>query len=169
MEENYEAAFCEVLEVIAHSEPKVKERIPHSFIAFLNDNKDPNYKPSINFEDPNWDEKLMQEARIVIGLIYRDFVADPEEKAAFIAEEKEEARKAEEELREKYNPDNIFKKPEPKVEVQQETVIENVPDGEIKGYEPGTENSLSNPETKIEKIKSIFLGIIDKIKNMIKK
>ena len=162
MEENYEAAFCEVLEVIAHSEPQVKEKIPQSFIDFLIENRDPNYDPVIDFTDPKWDEKLRVEARAVIGLIYRDFIASKDEKDAFIALEKEAAIKAEKELRERYNPDNIFKKPEPKVEIKEETIIENVPaEPEEKGSE---EKSLVEKESPF---KNRLLGFIDIIKNTI--
>ncbi len=166
MEENYEAAFCEVLEVIAHSEPQVKERIPKSFIDFLIENKDPNYQPVIDFTDPKWDEKLRVEARAVIGLIYRDFIASKEEKEAFVQLEKEAAIKAEKELRERYNPDNIFKKPEPKVEIKEELVIENVPTEEIKSEEVTKENSLVERQED-SSFKNKVYEFIDLLKNTI--
>lgn len=35
MDENYRRAFAEVLEVLNHSEAKIKGRIPFSFVKFL--------------------------------------------------------------------------------------------------------------------------------------
>ena len=168
MEEQYESAFCEVLEVIAHSEPSVKQKIPQTFINFLNKHKNPNYNPIIDFENPKWDETLSQEARVVIGLIYRDFIASEEEKKILAAEEAEEIKKEEEELRAKYNPDNIFKKEEPKVEVQTETVVENPPEDDVKGIDPREINGLTKVNTFMVKIKEITSGLVDKIKSMIK-
>ena len=57
---------------------------------------------------------MKNETIIILGLIYRDFLCSPDERKRLQekdARELQEVEKAiEEEIREKYNPDDIFKK-----------------------------------------------------------
>ena len=46
---------------------------------------------------------------IILGLIYRDFLTSAEERKKLQLEDAEELRKVQEELKEKYNPENVFK------------------------------------------------------------
>lgn len=110
MENVYREAFAEVLEVLKNSDQNIVGKIPEKFITFLNQNKDNNYIVKIDFTDANWDDSIKQETQAILALIYRDYIVTPEERTKLLAEEKEEQIRIENELREKYNPDIIFKR-----------------------------------------------------------
>lgn len=110
MDKNYRQAFAEVLEVIRNSNDDIKNKIPKKFIIFLEENEDKNYVVKIDFNNANWEDTLKQETLAVLALIYRDYIILQEERKKLLIEEQEELIKIENELREKYNPDNIFKK-----------------------------------------------------------
>jgi len=119
MEIVYRQAFAEVLEVLKHTSKSIVEKIPEKFIMFLKDNKDNEYIADIDFSKPNWEDEVKQETQAILALIYRDYIVSPEKKSELIREEQEEQIRIEKEIREKYNPDNIFKNK------KEETVIEN--------------------------------------------
>lgn len=110
MDNVYREAFAEVLEVLKNSNKNIVEKIPEKFITFLSQNKDNNYIVKIDFTDANWDDSIKQETQAILALVYRDYIVSPEERTRLLAEEKEEQIRIENELREKYNPDNIFKR-----------------------------------------------------------
>lgn len=110
MNDVYKEAFAEVLEVIKHSNKNIKNKIPRKFITFLKNNKDKNYNVNINFYNKTWETTVKSETRAILALIYRDYIVSPEERKKLLLQEKEENLKIEAELREKYNPNDIFKK-----------------------------------------------------------
>jgi len=118
MEIVYRQAFAEVLEVLKHTSKSIVEKIPEKFIMFLKDNKDNEYIADIDFSKPNWEDEVKQETQAILALIYRDYIVSPEKKSELIREEQEEQIRIENEIREKYNPDNIFKNK------KEETVVE---------------------------------------------
>lgn len=109
MEIIYRQAFAEVLEVLKHTSKSIVEKIPEKFIMFLEDNKDDEYIADIDFSKPNWEDEVKQETQAILALIYRDYIVSPEKKSELIKEEQEEQIIIENEIREKYNPDNILK------------------------------------------------------------
>ena len=119
MEIVYKQAFVEVLEVLKHTSKSIVEKIPEKFIMFLKDNKDDKYIVDIDFSKPNWEDEVKQETQAILALIYRDYIVSPEKKSELIREEQEEKIRIEKEIREQYNPDNIFKNK------KKETVVEN--------------------------------------------
>jgi len=118
MEIVYRQAFTEVLEVLKHTSKSIVEKIPEKFIIFLKDNKDDEYIADIDFSKTNWEDEVKQETQAILALIYRDYIVSPEKKSELIREEQEEQIRIENEIREKYNPDNIFKNK------KEETVVE---------------------------------------------
>lgn len=113
METEYKQAISEVIEILNHSEKSIVERIPKKFIEFLYENMDKDYKVNIDFYSTNWEVSVKEETQAILAMIYRDYIVSPEERQKLIAEQKEEETRIEQELREKYNPDNIFSKIEP--------------------------------------------------------
>ena len=71
---------------------------------------DKNYNPEINFNDENWKNQINSDTKAILALIYRDYIVDAEKRDKFIQEEKAQREIYEKELREKYNPNEIFKK-----------------------------------------------------------
>ena len=147
MDNVYREAFAEVLEVIKNSNQRILEKIPKKFITFLNENKDNNYIVKIDFTDENWDDSIKQETQAILALIYRDYIVSQEERARLLTEEKEEQIRIENELREKYNPDNLFKKQD-----------------QVKN----TEEVMTEEVAMVEYKESIFKRYINKIKSIFK-
>ncbi len=106
MSEINKKPVSEVIDILKHSEIEVTQKIPKKFIEFLTKNSDHDYIPDIDYSEENWENSIEEDAKVLIALIYRDYIMSEEEKEKV----KEEAEKQEQEIREKYNPDNLFKK-----------------------------------------------------------
>lgn len=111
MKQEYKEAFTEVNEIIKMMPIELVNKIPSKFREMIVEEKDKNYIPDI--KEPIEKCKLKNETIIILGLIYRDFLCSPDERKKLQekdARELQEVEKAiEEEIREKYNPDDIFK------------------------------------------------------------
>ena len=111
MKQEYKEAFTEVNEIIKMMPIELVNKIPSKFREIIVEEKDKNYIPDI--KEPIEKCKLKNETIIILGLIYRDFLCSPDERKKLQekdARELQEVEKAiEEEIREKYNPDDIFK------------------------------------------------------------
>lgn len=111
MKQEYKEAFTEVNEIIKMMPDELVNKIPNKFKEMLEDERDKEYNP--NIQEPLENQKLKNETIIILGLIYRDFLCSPNEKRKLQekdARELQEVQKAiEQEIREKYNPDDIFK------------------------------------------------------------
>lgn len=112
MKQEYKEAFSEVNEIIKMMPDELTNKIPSKFREMLEDERDKEYNP--NIQEPLEKCKLKNETIIILGLIYRDFLCSQDEKRRLQekdARELQEVQKAiEEEIREKYNPDDIFKR-----------------------------------------------------------
>lgn len=124
-------AFAEVNEIIRLMPLELVKKIPSKFREMIAEEKDNNYISDI--KEPIEKCKLKNETIIILGLIYRDFLCSPDERKKLQekdARELQEVQKAiEEEIREKYNPDDIFKnkreiKTEEQVEEKSLTVVQ---------------------------------------------
>lgn len=102
-------AFSEIIEILNHTDKQLVEKIPDTFIKFLFENMDKEYEVEINFFNENWEETILEETKAILALIYRDYIVSAEERKDLLIEEKRERERQEIELREKYNPDNLFK------------------------------------------------------------
>lgn len=111
MKQEYREAFTEVNVIIQLMPEELVNKVPSRFRVMLEEEKDKNYHPDI--KEPLEEQKLKEETIIILGLIYRDFLCSPEERKELQekdAKELQEVQMAmEEEMREKYNPDDIFK------------------------------------------------------------
>ena len=111
MKQEYKEAFTEVNEIIKMMPDELVNKIPSKFREMLEDERDKEYNP--NIQEPLKKCKLKNETIIILGLIYRDFLCSPDEKRRLqekdARELQEVQRTIEEEIRKKYNPDDIFK------------------------------------------------------------
>ena len=111
MKPEYREAFEEIYEIFSLMPKELLKKIPTKFYEMIEEERDTNYSP--NIQEPLEKQKLKNETIIILGLIYRDFLCSLDEKKRLQekdAKEFQEVEKAlEEEIREKYNPDDIFK------------------------------------------------------------
>ena len=115
MKQEYKEAFSEVNEIIKMMPKELSNKIPNKFKELLENERAMEYQP--NIQEPLEEQKLKNETIIILGLIYRDFLCSSDEKkrlqekdARELQELKELEKAIEEEMRVKFNPDEIFKK-----------------------------------------------------------
>lgn len=107
MKEIYMDAFSEVDAIIKIMPSNLVNKIPLKLQYLINEYKNDKYKPLI--EEPIENYELMDESKIILSLIYRDFLCSNEEKEILKNRDSEKLKEEEQQLREKYNPDDIFK------------------------------------------------------------
>ena len=121
MQEEYNKAYAEAIVVLNNSNKEILDRIPEKLIYFLYENMDKNYLVNINFQDEHWENTLMDETKGILGLIYRDYIVSAQQRNELLLEERNEQLKLENEIKEKYNPYNIFnKRKKPDINDQEE-------------------------------------------------
>lgn len=108
MKREYEEAFAEVDEILQLMPVDLLIKIPLQFKKIISENKAKYYKP--NIKEPIEENTLKYETKVIIGLIYRDFLANPEEREELQAKDAEELNKIQQEMKEQYNIENVFDK-----------------------------------------------------------
>lgn len=144
MKEVYMDAFSEVNTILNIMPSNLFNKIPLKFRQMISEYKNNSYNPKI--EEPVEDYELKDETKIILSLIYRDFLCSDEEKERLKARDAQKLQEEEEQLREKYNPDNIFNNRK----------IENV-------------ETVAESVAMVEYKESFFTRIINKIKNIFRR
>ena len=106
----YARAYTEVLEIIRYFPDEEYDKIPKEKIEFYKNNMDKDYKFIINPEIDLVKQNISKEAAAIIVTIFRDYFATEEQKEKLEELIRLNEKKSEIEKREKYNPNNIFKK-----------------------------------------------------------
>ena len=75
----------------------------------MEENSSKTYEPNLDHSKPIKEMGLKQKTQDILGVIYLKYWADEQGKAEFEAKIKENERKYQQELKEKYNTDNLFK------------------------------------------------------------
>ncbi len=112
----YHKAFKELSEIIKFFPKNEYRKIPKSFIDFIEENMDNSYEYMVEHIDDFQNQEMLDETKILLSIVYRDFIASKEEKKQIIKMEKNELLQEEKRIREKYNPDNLFRNKVEKVE-----------------------------------------------------
>lgn len=119
--EKYGIAICETLHYLNGINQKDLNKIPRKFMQFLNDNCLKDYKCNFDYTKPLKELNISDEARGLIAMICLNYwCINEEEREKFKKHLTENEMKFQEELREKYNPDNLFKNKKTKVEVKKD-------------------------------------------------
>jgi len=124
--------FSEVYDIIYHMEKNLYKKIPKQFIHFIKENKDDNYIINIDYSKSINEQELLQQTRVMLSLIYRDYLCDEEERKELIEKDKKELKRIEEGIREIYNPDEIFKNKKQEndnklpIEVKRKNLLEKI-------------------------------------------
>ena len=104
-------AFSEVYDVFNHMSKEMQEKIPKSFIDIIKENRDFNYKFNINYSI-GIKKQILNETKVILSLIYRDYLCSKQKKEELIALDIEENKREEKELQEKYQIDFDSRKKE---------------------------------------------------------
>lgn len=123
-------ASAEINEILGYLPTEYVEKIPAKLRVFFNKVKKADYVSKIDPYKQLDEQELKPKTEILLTIIYRNYWCNEEERAELDKILIENDKKYEEELRERYNPDNIFKKKEI-IEEKIETIQSNLP-AEIK-------------------------------------
>ena len=108
-------AFSEVYDVINHMSKEMQEKIPKSFVNLIKDNRDLDFKFYIDYSI-DIKEQLLEETKVILSLIYRDYLCDKEKREKLLAIDLEEIRREETVLQEKHKIDFESRKKDMQVE-----------------------------------------------------
>ncbi|MFR7634505.1 MAG: hypothetical protein ACLU07_02370 [Lachnospirales bacterium] len=115
MSDDIKKALVEVDLIIEQVIPKEQTlKIPKKFKDFIKNNKDPNYLFKYNFEKELEEQVLMNDTKILLGMLYLNYWATDDEKKEINHILDENEKKYIEQISEKYSTNNIFKKQEKK-------------------------------------------------------
>lgn len=109
---NYPKAYKEVLEIIKYLPKEEYERIPKEKIEFFEQNCDKEYNFVFDISKTLEEQEFLRETNAIIVTLFRDYFASDTQKEKIEKILITNEQKYQEELRKKYNPDDIFKKQE---------------------------------------------------------
>ena len=110
--EKYRIAVSETLDILKHTNKQDVDKISPRFMKFLKENQYPNYKSNLNHNKEIKDMNLSKETLGILGIIYRKFWCSDSQRQNFDKALIKNQIKHEKELREKYNPEYLFKREE---------------------------------------------------------
>lgn len=102
-------ASAEINEILKYMPKEEVEKIPSKLREFFKEVSSKDYVTNINPNIPLDKQQIKEKTKDIIALIYRNYWCSEEERKELDQKLIENDKKFEEELREKYNPDNIFK------------------------------------------------------------
>lgn len=120
--DNIEIAFSEVYEVINLMSYDLKSKIPQKFIDLIKNQRDKEYKPQIERGIPLEKQNLREETIGILAFLKLNCFCNEDEKKQFMKLLNENEKKFQEEMNQKYNSQDIFKKDKPEENKETETI-----------------------------------------------
>ena len=152
MENTYSGIACaEAYKIMSYMDKDIVMKVPMEILNYIKDNRDKNYKTSIDINDIFNPDNIQQETMDLLAWIDVKFWMSEEKKEELLEEYQREQR-------EKYNPDNLFNN-------RRNTNIQGTTKENIES------ESMANEEKYIalQNEKSSFVRkIINRIKNIFK-
>ncbi len=118
----YSNSLYQINEIIKYMTPNLKARIPKKFISYFENNKSKDYNWKINEKLPLEKQNLLPTTKEILTVLYKDYICDDLERVELEKTLRNNEIKYQEELREKYSPNNIFNNKTKKVV---DTIVEN--------------------------------------------
>ena len=104
-------AYSEVYEILNLIRKEYKDKIPTELLQIIYEEMNKDYKPNINIKIPLKEQNIHQKTYDILGMLQLNYWCKNEnEKKELLKKFSENDKKREEEIYEKYNPSNIFKK-----------------------------------------------------------
>lgn len=126
MEDKYQKAYKQVIEILKYVPQESVDKIPQEMIKTFKINMDDKYDFKIDISKSFEEQDILEETKAILANIFRDYWATPEQKERILEKEKNDREIEENIKREKYNPDDLFKKKQ-KVIQQNEEIQNNLP------------------------------------------
>lgn len=108
MEDNYNKAFREVVEILKHVPEESVQKIPQDMRDMFEEEMDKNYKFEVKDNVEFEDLELLDETRAILANVFRDYWATPYQRERILEKEQYDRQKINEEKQQKYNPNNLF-------------------------------------------------------------
>lgn len=141
----YYKAYTEVLEILKYVPQDSVNKIPKDMLEMFKIKYDKDYNFKIDTDKPFEEQELLDETKAIFANIFRDYWATPYQRERILAKEEYDRKILEEEKRQQYNPDDIFKN-KSKVIIEENQKSSNLP-----------------VEVKKEKFYQRFINFIKKI------
>ena len=103
-------AYAEIDEILNLLEDDYRERVPKKVRDFFKEEKMKDYHPEIDIEKPLIEQNLKRETMVLLAILNLNYWCENEEEKQSFFDELDKNEKEKNELEEKYNPDNLFKK-----------------------------------------------------------
>lgn len=108
--EEYKIAATEVLSILEYLPQSAVDKIPNKFKEFLKENSIYDYNPDFDYSLGLDKIELKHKTKLLLAMIYKNYICSEEEQLEYdkiLYQNEENYQKY---IKEKYNPDNIFKK-----------------------------------------------------------
>ena len=138
-------SYSEVYEILNLLEEEYREKVPENIRNFFEEERLKDYKPQIDIDVPLIEQDLKRETIVLLAVLNLNYwCTTPEEKQEAL-DELTKNEKEKQELLDKYNPDNLFKK------IQEEKQEYSVPE-ELSVIEYKKPNFIQKLLSKIPRI-----------------
>lgn len=122
MENNLLKAYAEVDKILSFMETRYVEKIPKKMREMFKNEKLQGYEPNIDKNIPLEEQKLERKTLAILAMLNLNYWCEnEEEKQELIMAYSHNDKKLNKEIRERYNPDNIFKNRNKEKEMEQIT------------------------------------------------
>ena len=114
-------AYVEVLEILKYIPETDYKKVPNEIIENMKINADKEYNYVVTHFENFFEQEMLKETETILAVLFRDYWATEEQKKKILEKEQYDVRILEEGKREKYNPDDIFKKANKSKQINIET------------------------------------------------
>lgn len=119
----YKIAYSEVLEILKYISKEDFNKVPRNMIEMFKANASTENKFKYNPEKTLKEQDVSEIARIIIAILFRDYWATEIQKQKILAKQNFDRKNIK---KEKYNPDNLFKKNKTDESIEKDIQTENM-------------------------------------------
>lgn len=102
-------AYAEILEILDYMEEEYVSKVPNKLINVIKENASDTYERHLDANVPLEEQEISEKTTALLAMLMLNYWCEsPEQKQELADIFNENERKYQEELKEKYNPDNIF-------------------------------------------------------------
>ena len=133
----YANAYSEVLEILKYISKEDYEKIPNSKIELFETNYNKDYIFKYNPNKTLDEQNVSKTAKAIIAILFRDYWATEIQKEKIISKQNYDRTKFEEEMKARYNSNNLFKNNEKRIimdNTEKEEELALIETSDIKWY-----------------------------------
>ena len=109
MEDNYQKAYKEILEILKYVPEESVKKIPQEMRDMFEKEQLKTYDFQIDTSKTFEEQELLEETKAILANIFRDYWATPYQKERIEIKEKYDRQQSEQQKRKIYNPNDVFK------------------------------------------------------------